>query len=39
MNKNVIDKYLPSHKIKKKGSDKYKKWLGKLALSPKKEPP
>lgn len=39
MNKNVIDKYLPPYKINKKGSGKYKKWLGKLDLSPKKEPP
>lgn len=39
MNKKEIEKYKPSHKRKKKESDKYEKWLEKWALSFKKEPP
>lgn len=39
MNNKMIEKYLLLHIINKKGSGRYKKWLGKLAWSPKNEPP
>lgn len=39
MNKKVIEKSLPLHKRKKKGNNKYEKWLDKWEWFPKKEPP